>query len=373
MNTNMRKALGIAASAVLAVGVTACGDDEDTGSSNGGGTATAAESGGGSLSGNLAGAGASSQDAAQQAWIAGFQTANEDVTVSYDPVGSGGGREQFIAGGTAYGGTDSLFEDDELKGAQDRCGGPDKFIEIPVYISPIALVYNVDGVEELNLAPETIAAIFKGDITSWDDEAIKADNPDADLPGERITVVHRSDESGTTENFQDYLAAVAPDVWDFEVSGDWPVKGQEAANGTSGVIDAVSNGAFTIGYADASQAGDLSVANVQVGEEFQPPTPEAAAAVLENSEQLENEGANQVTFELNRETEGSGEYPIVLVSYAMACTEYEDANEAALVKGLMEYIVSPEGQQAAAENAGSAPLSEGLTEQVSKVVEAIKG
>src|SRR3954454_333915 len=107
------------------------------------------------------------------------------------------------------------------------------------------------------MSPKTIASIFNGDITTWDDPAIKADNPDAKLPSDRITVVHRSDESGTTENFQDYLSQVAGDVWTHEVSGDWPVKGQEAAQGTSGVVDAVTNGKSTIGYADESQAGDL--------------------------------------------------------------------------------------------------------------------
>src|SRR4051812_31211350 len=120
MKMNKRKMLGLAASLALAVGVAACGD----GSSDNG-TATAAESSGGaSLEGEIAGAGASSQDAAQQAWIAGFQQANSGVTISYDPVGSGGGREQFIAGGTAYGGTDSVFSDDEgeLTKAQERCG-----------------------------------------------------------------------------------------------------------------------------------------------------------------------------------------------------------------------------------------------------------
>src|SRR4051812_38910214 len=207
MNQNMRKMLGLAATACLATGVAACGDPEASGS--------AATSNGKTLSGKLAGAGASSQDAAQQAWIAGFQQANDGVTISYDPVGSGGGREQFNAGGIAYGGTDSAFSDDEgeLSAAQKRCGGKDNFVEVPVYISPIAIIFNVDGVEQLQMSPDVIAKVFHGDITQWDDPAIAKENPDAKLPSERITVVHRSDDSGTTKNFTDYMNQTAPDTW----------------------------------------------------------------------------------------------------------------------------------------------------------------
>ena len=114
-----------------------------------------------------------------QAWITGFQDANPDTTVSYDPVGSGGGREQFVAGGTAFAGSDSALADDELSGAQERCGGPDNLVELPVYISPIAIIYNLDGVDNLQLSPATAAQIFAQKITNWNDPAIAADNPDA--------------------------------------------------------------------------------------------------------------------------------------------------------------------------------------------------
>jgi phosphate transport system substrate-binding protein len=369
MNQNKRnRLLALAACAALTGGVAACGGDEETGN---GGTANAAT--GQQLSGEIAGAGASSQEAAMAAWVAGFQEANPEVTVSYDPVGSGGGREQFVAGGTLFGGTDAAFEDEELTGAQERCGGPDNFIEMPVYISPIAVVYNLDGVEGLQLSPATLASIYKGDITQWNDEAIQADNPDADLPDERITVVHRSDESGTTENLQEYLSQVAPDAWDFEVSGDWPVEGQEAADGTSGVVDAVGDGAGTIGYADASQAGDLGVASIKVGEEFVAPSPEAAAKILEASQEDDTEGKYVFTYELERDTTESGTYPIVLVSYAMACTQYDNAQDAKVVKGFLEYVISEEGQAASAEAAGSAPIPASLRSEIEPAVAAIGG
>lgn len=355
--------LAFGVSGVLALGLAACGDDEE-GTSNGGEVATG-------LSGELAGAGASSQEAAKEAWIAGFQDANPEVTISYDPVGSGGGREQFIAGAIAFGGTDAALEDEELEGAIERCA-PGDFVQIPVYISPIAVVYNLEGVEELQLSPETVAAIFNQDITEWTDPAIAEDNPDAELPDTRITPVNRSDESGTTENFADYLSKTAPDTWTYPVDGNWPVDGGEAANGTSGVVEAVAAGDGAIGYADASQAGDLGVATIQVGEEFVAPDPEAAAAILDNSEETAPE-ESIFSYELERTTDEGGIYPISLVSYEMACTEYESAEEAELVNGFLSYIISPEGQDAAAENAGSAPISDSLREQIQPVVDSIGG
>lgn len=346
----------------LAFGVAACGDDEEDAAGGGGKS---------SLSGSISGAGASSQAAAKEAWIAGFQTKNPDATVSYDPVGSGGGREQFVSGGSAFGGTDAALEGEELTGAQKRCGGPDNLIQIPVYISPIAIVYNLEGVDELRLSADTLASIMKRDITKWNDAAIAADNPDAELPDTRITTVNRSDESGTTENFVDYMAKVSPKIWDFEVDGNWPVKGGEAAQGNQGVVAAVKNGSGTIGYADASQAGDLGVALIGVGDEFVGPTPEAAAAIVDASEQTDDPGKFVFTFDLSRDTTESGTYPIVLVSYEMACTQYDSPAEAELVKGFLNYIVSEEGQQAAAKAAGSSPISDEFRGLVQPAIDAI--
>jgi phosphate transport system substrate-binding protein len=345
--------------------LTACG------ASNESGTGTTGNGGESSqLSGDLVGAGASSQQAAMQGWQAGFSSVAPQVNFSYDPVGSGGGREQFLAGGTDFAGSDSALKDEELTAAEDRCGASGIF-ELPNYISPIAVVYNLEGVEELNLTPAVLAGIFDQKITNWNDPAIAESNPDATLPDQAITPVNRSDESGTTDNFTDYLAAAAGEAWPYEPDGVWPVEGGEAAQGTSGVIQAVGAGNGTIGYADLSQAGDLGVANIQVGEEFVAPSPETAAAVVENSERVADRGEYDYAIELNRETTGSGEYPIVLVSYHVGCIEYDDQEKAGLVKAFMEYVISEEGQQAAAETAGSAPISDALREQAQAAVDAI--
>ncbi len=350
----------------LALGVAACGDDEEEGGAAAGGGEEQMEE----LEGNFVGAGASSQAAAMEAWIVGFQDMNPGVTVSYDPVGSGGGREQFIAGGTDFGGTDASLEEEELEAAQERCG---QVIQLPGYVSPIAIAYNLPGVEQLQLSPETLAGIFNQSITNWNDPAIAEDNPGAELPDLRIVPVNRSDESGTTENFADYLAEVAPDIWTYEVDGDWPVPSGEAADGTSGVVAAVEAGEGAIGYADASQVGDLGVATIGVGEEFVGPTSEAAAAIVEASEREDRGGPFFFSYDLRRDTTESGTYPIVLISYELACAQYDEAQTAELVQAFMGYVISPEGQQASAGNAGSAPISDTLRQQLQPAVDAISG
>ena len=179
--------------------------------------------------------------------------------------------------------------------------------------------------------------------------------------------------SGTTENFQEYLKAVAPSVWTYEVDGNWPVKGGESAQGTSGVVDAISAGEGTIGYADASQVADLGIASIKVGQEYVPPSPEAAAAILEESPETDDPGRYVFTYDLKRDTTAEGTYPIVLVSYAMACTKYDDAKQGDLVKGYLTYIVSSDGQQQAADNAGSAPLPDSVRSKIEPAIEAIGG
>jgi phosphate transport system substrate-binding protein len=351
-------ALAIAGSIVLS----SCAANEDA-------PADAPES---TLAGTIDGAGASSQDAAQQAWIAAFQTANPDVTITYEPSGSGAGREAFIAGGVSFAGTDSSLKDEEIAGGFAGCVADGGYIEVPVYISPIAVIFNIDGVDELNLDAATLAGIFKGTITTWDDAAIVALNKDADLPSAPITAVHRSDDSGTTKNFADYLNKNAPDVWDAAPADPFPYTAGEGAQGTSGVVAAVTDGKNTIGYADASKAGDLGVAKIKVGDEFVAYTAEAAAAVVEGSPFVEGRADTDLAIALDRKTTDPTHYPLVLVSYIIACGQYEDADTAAVVKGYISYLASAEGQAEAASAAGAAPLSSELSAKVATAIATIK-
>jgi phosphate transport system substrate-binding protein len=355
-----------AALVALSMGLTACAaGNESSGSSSD------SSSGGAKLSGTLNGAGSSAQEAAQGAWQSGFQTANSDVTVNYDPVGSGGGREQFLAGGVDFAGSDSYLADDELAKSKTTCNGQTA-IEVPDYVSPIAIVYNLAGVDKLQLSAKTAAGIFSGKITKWNDPAIKADNPGATLPGDHITPVHRSDESGTSANFTDWLSKAGEGAWTAEPDSVWPIKGGEGAQGTSGVIDAVKNGKGTIGYADDSQAGDLSKASIKVGSAYVAPSADGAAKVLDLSKRVSGRASNDMAMDIDRTTTESGAYPLLLASYLIACPTYKDKAKADLVKGYLSYIVSSDGQAAAAKTAGSAPLSSSLAQEASAAVGKIK-
>lgn len=361
MKRNLMRYGAPAAAAVFVLAAAGCGASNEADADGGSGS---------DLSGELNGAGASSQQSAFEAWQKGFQTQHPAVTVNYDPVGSGAGREQFIAGGNiVFAGSDEYFPEDELAKAEERCGGD--VVEVPVYVSPIAVVFNVEGVDELNLSPETLGAIFAGDVTKWDDKAIAAENPDVELPSTPITAVHRSDESGTTANFTDYLDQASGGTWSHGVVETWPMNSGEAAEGTSGVVSAVKNGKGTIGYADASQAGDLGVAKIEVGKEFVEYTPEAAAAALDASQPVAGRGEASMALDIDRTTAEQGVYPIVLVSYGIACSQYDSEEEAELVREYLGYVVSSEGQQAAAKQAGSAPLSDTMASDAAAIIENI--
>lgn len=335
------------------------------------GGSTPAETSAATFSGVIDGAGASSQGSAQEAWIAAFQTANPDATINYDPSGSGAGREAFIAGGVDFAGSDSALKDAEIEGGFAGCVADTPVLQVPAYISPIAIIFNIEGVDALNLDAATLAKIFSGAITTWNDPAIVALNPDATLPSAAITAVHRSDDSGTTKNFADYLYKNVPDIWTSEPADAFPYSGGEAAQGTSGVVDAVTNGTNTIGYADASKAGDLGTAAIKVGDEFVNYTAAAAAAVVEESPAADNATETNLAIKLNRTTTDPTHYPLVLVSYLITCTEFADPANAALVKGYLEYVTSEEGQAEAAAAAGAAPLSSALSAKVQTALAAI--
>lgn len=351
--------LGVLLSAALLV--TACGNDDPTG--------MLAQGGGGSLTGDIKASGSSAQEAAMTAWIAGYQGEQPGVLVQYDAIGSGGGRENLIAGATDLGGTDAYLDEEERAAVVESCG-PGGALHVPVYISPIALPYNLPGVEGLQLRPETLALIMDQQITTWDDPQIAEDNPGLELPSTGITVVHRSDDSGTTENFLEYLTAAAPEAWPHEVDKAWPVPA-EAAPQNTGVIQVVEATEGAIGYADASVVTGDSVA-IGVGEEFVTYSPEAAARVVDASEAIDTGVEGDLALDVARDTTESGAYPIVLVSYHVACTSYERADRAVLVKDFLRYVVSEQGQEAAEEAAGSSPISEQLRSRALTLIDTIE-
>ena len=371
----------IAGAVAAALVLAACGGDDDDAGIVDSAPGSAEEPAGGSdsagsaVSGTLIGAGASSQAAAMQGWQAGFQADAPDATVEYDVIGSGGGRETFLAGGSDFAGSDAYLKDEEFEQSVDRCAGDQGAVNLPHYISPIVVTYNLPSVEgTLNLSADVVAGIFANTITNWSDPAIATDNPDLELPALAVNPVHRSDESGTTENFTDYLGAASPSIWTFGAieawDGDGP-GGGEGADGTSGVVAAVGAGEGSVGYADASQIGGLPAAAIGVGGEFVEYSSEAAARIVDVSERVEGRSENDFAFNLTRDTSESGVYPIALVSYHIVCLAYDDQETVDLVKSFMSWVGSEEGQAASQASAGSAPISAEISAELLAVVDSI--
>jgi phosphate transport system substrate-binding protein len=346
--------------------LTACATNE--GSSPAGSASASATT----FSGTLNGIGSSAQGAAQTVWATGFQTANSGATINYDPQGSGAGRTSFIGGSADFAGSDAALKDTELKSDFLGCAAGSSAIDLPIYVSPIAIAYNVEGLKDLKLDAATIAGIFSGSITTWNDPKIVALNSGAALPDAAITVVHRSDDSGTTQNFTEYLAANAKDVWTKPASQTYPYQVGDAAKGTSGVADATKSAKNSITYIDESGAGALSIAQLKVGSEFVKLSAAGAADVVAASPIESGRADNDLAIAIDRTNTAANAWPLVLVSYLIACQEYKDTAKGELVKGYAGYIASDAAQQEAATSAGSAPLSKQLAAKVQAAIATIK-
>ena len=309
-------------------------------------------------SGSIAGQGSSAQAGAVNSWIRAYQIDCPKATVAYDSTGSGAGRAAFIAGTGDFAGTDSPLSVTEQAQANARCGGP--AIHLPMAAGPVALAYTVAGVGDLHLRPATIARIFAGRVTAWNDPAIAADNPGVPLPSTAIVTVHRSDSSGTTDNLQKFLAATAGADWAYGTGGAWAAPGGRAEKGSNGVSATIAGTDGAIGYVEWSYARfhNLHTASVANGaDQFVPLTADAAATAVAGARPA---GAGQdLQLALDFTTSASGAYPLVLVTYEVVCAQ----GAPALLKSFLTYAVSDAGQ-AAAGRLGYAPLPDALRARV---------
>lgn len=258
---------------------------------------------------NVTGSGASYTAILQKECTASYKEHN----VVYNSIGSGGGKSQFKAGTTDFGGSDSLYD----AGTQ-----PKNFVYVPIIGGPVVLMYNIPGVTRLNLTPSLISEIYKGTITKWNDAKIKAVNKTAKLPNENIVAVYRSDGSGTSNNFANYLAqTVSKTGWKANDSFT-TAKGNEYGVGAakaSGVTATVKGTEYAIGYADLADAktSGLRTAYVQNGlKQFVAPSVNNAKKFL-SAQSLKFDGS--VLFDYNKKV--SGGYPVVLVSYGLGHTK----------------------------------------------------
>jgi len=313
--------------------------------------------------GSIAGQGSSAQANAVNTWIKDYQVACEGATVQYASVGSSAGLAAFVGGAGDFAGSDSPLSAADQPKADARCrSGP--AIHLPMVVGPVALAFNVAGVEQLKLKPATIAKIFSGAVTSWNDPAVAADNPGADLPATAIRTVHRSDGSGTTDNFTKFLAASAGGDWSFGSGSAWSAPGGIAVKGSNRVVAAIERTEGAIGYVEASYARFHELPTAQVGNaagEFAALT-DAAAGITVAGARITGAGGD-LKLAVDYNTGVAGAYPIVLVTYEVVCK----TGTPALVKSFLAYASSPLGQ-AAATRLGYAPLPEALRAKVAATV-----
>jgi phosphate transport system substrate-binding protein len=321
--------------------------------------------------GTLLASGSSAQANAMEVWVNTYQANCDGSQINYKATGSGAGIQEFLQGTTAFAGSDSLLSEAEVNRSRSVCRDGGRAVHLPMVAGPIAVAYHLPGVDDLVLDAGTLARIFDSRITRWDDPAIAALNPDADLPDLPITPFHRSDGSGTTDNFTSYLSAAAPDDWPHEPDKSWRGRGGQAADGSSGLVGQVQQNPGAISYFELSYAhqNDLATARIATG------AAEPAEATVENASravgQADVTGTDgDLALELDYATREEGAYPIVLVTYEIVCDRGNDPATLDLTRAFLRYTASREGQRALAE-IDYAPISGDIIDQVRRRVDAL--
>lgn len=318
------------------------------------------------LVGALKGSGASSQDNAQQTWARAFTNTFPDATVSYSPQDSAAGRERVLAAGVDFAGTDTPMTQEERE--QD-----DSLIEVPVYVSPVAVAFNVPGfggVRHINLSAEVAARIFRQEVTKWDDEQILALNQGVELPSLDIVVLHRDGSCGTTKVLTGYLSEAAPQAWPETASEQWPHPGQTPVASAVEMVARLESTPGAIGYLEASQVrAQLGTAAIGAQGRYRALSLQAANATLAGSGLAKDATYTHVVLDVDHTIADS--YPLLLVSYVVARSSYPQAETAATMRSYLEYLVSEEGQNDAAQATGCVPLPGTLREQALRAISVI--
>ena len=364
--------LALSATAVAALTLTACGSDNNTGSTATSGSASGTSSASADCGGknSLTAEGSTAQQNAialfNQVWGQKCQGKN----LAYNPTGSGAGREQFVAKNVDFAGSDSAIKEEQAAQAAERCGGNPAW-NLPLVFGPIAMAYNIEGVEGLVLNGDTLAKIFQGQITKWNDPAIAALNEGKTLPDTDITPIFRSDSSGTTDNFQKYLEAASAGAWTKGDGSEFQGGAGEGAQKSAGVAQAVQATPGAIGYVEkgfADQAG-LPYAQINTGAGAVELTDESAGKAIDAAK-FAAEG-NDLTLDLASlyGTKEAGAYPLVLATYEVVCSNGYDAETAAAVKSFL--TVAANDGQAGLSSAGYVPLPEKFKERLLTSIEAI--
>ncbi|GAC1375065.1 MAG: phosphate ABC transporter substrate-binding protein PstS [Acidimicrobiales bacterium] len=336
---------------VAATMAAACSSSNSSSSSQGSSTGTPASAAPTTtvvkVSGTLNGSGSSFQKAFEDEAIAGFTKVQSGATINYQSKGSGAGQTDLQGGQTDFAGSDVPAKDADLSKFKGD------LLYFPIISGPITVSYKLSGVTSLQLSATSLAKIFSRSVKTWDDPAIAADNPGAKLPSTPITVVHRSDASGTTSNFTAFLKAADPADWTLGSSTTvpWPTDTQ-AGNGNAGVAQAVKGTDGAIGYVDFSdaKAAGLTFAKVKnASGKYVEATLESAAGAVANAKVKDNLFYDPIN------AAGDTSYPITSPTFIITYTKYPDQAKVTLLKAYLAYVLGKDGQ-ATAKKVDFAPL-----------------
>ncbi len=359
--------LGILAGITLsaAVALAACGTDNNSGTPTNTGTTAAASS---CPTGTLNLSGSTAQGNAIAQWTKDYNAQCSGVTINNAAGGSGAGQTAFIQGTVDFAGSDSPLSADQQPQADARCKtGP--AIHLPMVVGPIAVVFNVSGVDSLQFKAATLAGIFSGKITKWNDPAIAADNPGVTLPSTTITAVHRAESSGTTDNFTKYLTNATGSGWTFDHDKVWKAPGGDAETGSDGVSAEVKKTDGSIGYDEWSFAivNNLDMAKIYNGAGAYTALTGDAAGLTIAGATSKGVSPDDQQLAIDYNTTTAGAYPIVLVTYEIVCDKGNSATTLPLLKSFLGYTSSTAGQ-ASLSKIGYAPLPETVRAKVASIV-----
>jgi phosphate transport system substrate-binding protein len=355
----------VAAGALL---LTACGSDNNAGGPAGSNQPTANIQ---CASGTLTAAGSTAQANAMSEWVKAYQNKCSGATVNYQGGGSGKGVQQFQQGTIDFAGSDFPLSSSEQPAADARCKSGSA-INLPMVPGPIAVGYNVPGVTQaLNLSASTLGKIFSSKITNWNDPAIAADNPGVNLPSLGIQTFHRSDGSGTSYNFSNYLAKEAKADFPFEANKNWPAPGGQGSNGTQGIAQGVKSTQGGIGYMELSFATQSQIPYAKVGNaggKFVELTTENVKNFLAKAKVTGS--GDDLKLEFDYANTDANAYPALLVTYEIVCAKGNDAAKLPLIKSFLGYLAGSEGQSPLAAQ-GYVPLPAELQSKVAAAVNTL--
>lgn len=369
----MKFARSGAAVSLLAAGtlvLTACGGGTNSSSSGAGGTSGSVHCGGKK---ELHSSGSTAQENAMEQFVYAYVRSCPGYTLDYNANGSGAGVTQFLNNETDFAGSDvplnpSTGQPDR---SAERCGSP--AWDLPTVFGPIAITYNIKGVSTLNLDGPTTAKIFNGTITVWNDPQIQALNFGTDLPPTPISVIFRSDKSGTSDNFQKYLDGASNGAWGkgaSETFNGGVGVGASGNNGTSALLQ-TTDGSITYNEWSFAVGKQLNMAQIitSAGPDPVAITTESVGKTIAGAK-IMGQGNDLVldTSSFYRPTQ-PGSYPIVLATYEIVCSKYPDATTGTAVRAFMQAAIGP-GQEGL-DQYGSIPLPKSFQAKLAAAVNAI--